>query len=305
MRAGHSSGKVLVRVLIAGVLVLLAAAGIARIARSALQPTSFPPETQSYTQARMTFRTHLLRTGPSPQESAPLPAPPPGAKEVRVQSGALALKAWVSPPPTGGGKLPAVLFLHGGFAFGPDDWEQAQPFRDAGFVVMTPALRGENGQPGSYTMFYDEVDDVLAAAETLAALPYVDASRIFVAGHSAGGTLALLAAMASDRFKAAASFSGSPDQVTFIEGQESLAPFDRSDPREFQMRSPLAFPRSFKCPVRMYYGDQERFFDASTRRLAELVAAAGVDAEAISVPGDHFSSVEEEIQQSVGFFKQR
>ena len=40
----------------------------------------------------------------------------------------------------------------------------AQPYRDAGYIVMIPILRGENGQPGFYTMFYDEVDDVLGAA---------------------------------------------------------------------------------------------------------------------------------------------
>ena len=46
-------------------------------------------------------------------------------------------------------------------------------------------------------MFYDEVDDVLAAAEALAGLPDVDTGQLYVAGHSAGGTLALLAAMSS------------------------------------------------------------------------------------------------------------
>ena len=79
---------------------------------------------------------------------------------------------------------------------------------------MTP-LRGENGLPGSYSMFYDEVEDVLAAADALARLSYVDAGRLSVAGHSVGGTLTLLAALASNKFRAAASFSGSPDQVAW------------------------------------------------------------------------------------------
>ena len=47
------------------------------------------------------------------------------------------------------------------------------------------ALRGENGQPGAFSMFYDEVEDVLAAAEYLAKLPDVDPARVFVSGHSA------------------------------------------------------------------------------------------------------------------------
>jgi len=60
---------------------------------------------------------------------------------------------------------------------------------------MVPVLRGENGQPGNFTFFYDEVDDVLAAAEALAQRTYVDANRMFISGHSAGGTLTMLAAM--------------------------------------------------------------------------------------------------------------
>src|SRR5262249_407268 len=155
------------------------------------------------------------------------------------------------------------------------DWKQAQPFRDAGFVVMTPILRGENGQPGAFSMFYDEVDDVLAAAEALAKLPYVDADRLYVAGHSAGGTLPLLAALTSKRFRAAGAFSGSPDQVRFIHGREAEAPFDATNARELQMRSPLAFPKSFQCPVRLYYGSAEFFFAASSKKTAQLAKEAG------------------------------
>jgi acetyl esterase/lipase len=44
-------------------------------------------------------------------------------------------------------------------------------------------------------MFYDEVDDVLAAARFLANQLGVDPTQLFLAGHSVGGTTALLAAM--------------------------------------------------------------------------------------------------------------
>ena len=168
---------------------------------------------------------------------------------------------------------------------------------------MAPILRGENGQPGVFSLFYDEVDDVLAAAEALAGLPDVDPSRLYVAGHSVGGTLALLAAMSSNRFRAAASFSGSPDQVSFVRFQEELVPFDDNDPREFQMRSPLAFPQSFKCPVRLYYGNQEILFRRVSQEMARQAKSFGLDVEAISVPGDHMTAVPEEIRQCIGFFK--
>ena len=153
-------------------------------------------------------------------------------------------------------------------------------------------------------MFYDEVDDVLAAAEALADLPEVDSGHLYLAGHSAGGTLTLLAAMSSQRFRAAASLSGAPDQVAFARGRAEIIPFDRNDPREFQMRSSLAFPQSFKCPVRLYFGNQEIFFRMSSQETARQARSAGLNVEAVSVAGDHFTAVAEELRQCIAFFKQ-
>jgi dipeptidyl aminopeptidase/acylaminoacyl peptidase len=222
---------------------------------------------------------------------------------VPYTSGGLRLTAWVSPAPPDGQKHPAVLFLHGGFALGADDWDQTRPYRDAGYVVLEPALRGENGQSGSYSMFFDETDDALAAAGALAELPYVDAGHLYVAGHSVGGTLSLLAALTSNRFKAAASFSGSPDQVAWARGQSELVPFDTGDIREFRIRSPIAYASSFKCPVRLYYGSQEWFFSGSCQHTAKLAREKGMDVEAVSVSGDHFTAVPAELQKSIEFFR--
>jgi dienelactone hydrolase len=263
------------------------------------------PQSEDYVQARKQFKTKLLHRGPAPQPWEPV-LPPHDAVEVEFPSGNLQLKAWINPPPAGvSRKLPAVLFLHGGFAFGEEDWDMCQPFRKAGFVVMTPILRGENGQPGAYTMFYDEVDDVIAAAEFLARQPNVDASRIYLAGHSAGGTLTLLAAMTSSIFRAAASFSGSPDQVAFVAGQPEPAPFDEGDIREFQMRSPVAYASSFKCPVRLFFGSQEPFFRATSDRTAELAQEKGLDVQTIQVPGNHMTAVAPAMKQAIVFFQQK
>jgi acetyl esterase/lipase len=304
MNKPRGGSKTLLRILgVCGVLAILVCGGIGVLVYRLLAPTSFPAQTEDYADARKQFRTRLVRRGPAPQPGA-YEVPPPGAKEVEYQSGGLRLKAWVNQA-SGEPRKPAVLFLHGGFAFGVEDWDQTQPFRDAGFVVMAPTLRGENGQPGVYSLFYDEVDDVLAAAEALAGLPEVDPSRLYVAGHSVGGTLALLAAMSSKQFRAAASFSGSPDHVAFVRFQEEIVAFDQNDPREFQMRSPLAFPQSFKCPVRLYFGNQEILLRRSNQETARQAKSSGLDVEAASVPGDHMTAVPEEIRQCIGFFNQK
>jgi dipeptidyl aminopeptidase/acylaminoacyl peptidase len=319
--SGSSSKKVWIVLAIVGgglFLVLLVCAGLGVVVYRGMQQVAaniqqqvaqlspaLDLQAEDYAQARSKFKTKLLRQGPAPQPWNPVQVPA-GAKEIEFQSGNLRLKAWVNPPPDAGKrKLPAVLFLHGGWAFGEDDWEMTQPFRGAGYVVMTPILRGENGQPGAFSMFYDEVDDVLAAADHLAKLPYVDDKHIYVSGHSAGGTLTLLAAMASKRFRAAASFSGSPNQAGFVQGRPQEVPFDSSNMQELLMRSPTAYATSFKCPVRIYYGDQEFAFAPESELTAIRAKGQGLDVEAHSVPGDHMSAVPEAMRQAIQFFKQK
>ncbi len=288
------------------VVVLLAASAFA----TGCGDTSTPSATRGleliekdYALARTDFHTKLVRQGPAPQRYGKVHAPQ-DAQEVDYTSGGLRLKAWVSRPAPGDRKRPGVVFLHGGFAFGEDDWDQCRPFRTAGFAVMTPLLRGENGQPGSFSMFYDEVDDVLAAAAALARRPDVDAKRLYVAGHSAGGTLTLLAALASPGFKAAASFSGSCDRINFVRnGFQQVTPFSIGDIREFQMRSPVAYATSFKCPTRIFYGSEESFFDAESRRTAALAREKGLDVEAVTVRGDHLTSVPAAMEQAIAFFR--
>jgi len=251
-----------------------------------------------YAAARKTFRTSLRVRGPAPQDWEPLRTPR-GAQRISYRSGGLMLAAFVDPAPANGGRRPGLLFLHGGFAFGDGDWEMADPYREAGFLVMMPVLRGENGQTGNFTLYFDEVDDVLAAADALAQLPYVDSNQICIAGHSAGGSLTALAAMASDRFRAAASLSGCMDQRM----NEEIAPFDTSNDEEYRIRSPLDFATSFRCPTRLYYGSQEDWAVQSTTQTASRAKAAGNDVEAVQVPGDHFSSVPSAAAESIVFFR--
>jgi dienelactone hydrolase len=256
---------------------------------------------EDYARARSQFRTKLLRKGPSPQRWSPVDAPT-GVAEVEYPSGDLRLKAWVNRPEDATRKHPAVLYLHGGFAFGMADWDQSKPYRDAGFVVLTPILRAENGQPGAFSYYYDELDDVLTAAEYLRQQQYVDPDRLFVAGHSVGGNLTLLAAMASPRFRAAAAISGAPDQEIVIK-RGSDYPFDKADPREMQIRSATAYAGSFKCPLRIYYGKDEVNIHLMNQRTAALARERGLDVQALQIEGNHMTCVPEAIKQSIAFFQ--
>jgi dipeptidyl aminopeptidase/acylaminoacyl peptidase len=267
-------------------------------------------ETQQadYATARATFRTKLLKRGSSPEPPSAVPFSrlkrPAGVEEVEYFSGSLRLKAWLQAPAKDPERRrPAVLFLHGGWGFDEGDWEHTRPFRDAGYVVLAPVLRGENGCPGDFTMFYDEVDDVLAAAEFLARLPYVNPQAIYLAGYSAGGTLAMLAAMTSGRFRAAASLDGSPDRRSFIQGREDEVPFDVSDPEEFRLRSPGEFATSIKCPMRLYCSYDRGGFIEETRRLAQSARSNGLDVQMVTVPGNHATFRLPATKLAIDFFR--
>lgn len=253
-----------------------------------------------YADARSTFKTKLTRRDGAPQNGRPITTSP-GAKIVTYRSGDLELKAVVSDAPDNAPKKPGLLFLHGGFAYGAGDWEMVQPFVEAGYYVMIPSLRGENGQPGHFSLYYDEVDDVLAAAEVFASLPYVDEDAMFIAGHSAGGTLTALACLASDRFRAGASFSGLMEVDGLLQ-EEAFQVFDAHDRQELQMRSALAYATSFKCPMRLIYGSQERLFIQQTNETAKRAKSKGMDVVAMEVQGDHFSSVDPAIELALTFF---
>jgi acetyl esterase/lipase len=216
----------------------------------------------SLTEARRGFQTRLAR-----RESArePVPAPPPRLfVTVHYDSPAGKLAAYRSPLPQDGKKHPAILWITGGDCNTIDDgvWKEAPPendqtasaFRKAGIIMMFPSLRGGNDNPGFKEGFLGEVDDVLAAADYLARQAGVDPRRIYLGGHSTGGTLVLLAAECSDRFRAAFSFGPADDVAGY--GPEYL-PFNTSDRRELELRSPGRWLHSIQSPVFVFEGTQQ------------------------------------------------
>ncbi|MBX4869387.1 alpha/beta fold hydrolase [Rhizobium bangladeshense] len=257
-----------------------------------------------YAEVRRHFRTKLLKKGPAPDKYEPLTAPA-DAEKIFYRSGyggELELAAWVSRYKRERTARPAVLFLHGGNAMGTGHWQLMKPYMDAGYVVMMPSLRGENGQRGNFSGFYDEVDDVLAATERLAHLPGVDPGRLFIAGHSIGGTLTMLAAMSTHKFRAAAPISGNPNAFRFFSRYPQDIRFDDSNTHEFEVRSALCYARSFKCPIRVVHGTEEAHFNDRADLLARRARAAGTHIETDTVAGNHTSALPAEIEQSIRFF---
>jgi dipeptidyl aminopeptidase/acylaminoacyl peptidase len=173
------------------------------------------------------------------------------------------LVAYVSRPPEDDQKHPAIIWVVGGFSnsIGAVAWAPADPandqsasaFREAGVLMMYPSLRGGNRNPGVIEYFYGEVDDLLAARDYLADLPFVDPARIYLGGHSTGGTLVLLVAESSSKFRAVFSFGPAGDVRGY--GADSMH-YDFSNPRESDLRSPIKWLDAIQSPTFIYEGSE-------------------------------------------------
>jgi dienelactone hydrolase len=226
-------------------------------------------------EARRGFQTHLARRESSGE---PVDPPPPSVfRLVHFPSPVGNLAAYLTPDPGDGRKHPAIVWITGGDCNTIGDvWSPAPPnndqtaaaFRQAGIVTMFPSLRGGNDNPGIKEGFLGEVDDVLAAADFLAREPYVDPSHVYLGGHSTGGTLVLLVAECSDRFRAVFSF-GPVDAVSGY--SPGLVPISTWDRREVEIRSPGYWLDSVRCPTYVLEGSSRgnvgslRAMQAATR----------------------------------------
>jgi acetyl esterase/lipase len=189
-------------------------------------------------------------------QASPVPDPPSDLfRKVQYESPAGKLHAYLSVTPDDRQKRPAIIWITGGDCNSIDDiWSEApvdndqtaSAYRKAGIVLMVPSLRGGNDNPGTKEAFLGEVDDVLAAADYLAGENSVDPGRIYLGGHSTGGTLVLLVAECTDRFRAVFSFGPVSDVTSY---PDEFIPFDTSNPREVAVRSPGRWLNSIKSPT--------------------------------------------------------
>ena len=180
--------------------------------------------------------------------------------------------------PKGEGPFPAIICLSGG---DDSNWipNPASPdYSGDGIVTMFPALRGANGNPGRPEELYGEVDDVLGAIDFLKQHESVDPDRIFLAGHSVGGTLALLVAAASEDLRCVFSF-GPADNVERYGW--------RMDKEESKLRSPIRWVHQIKPTTYVIEGMVE---PNNYRVLKSLVTFSKGRVQSMAAFGcDHFT----------------
>jgi len=169
-------------------------------------------------------------------------------------------------------KYPVVFLIHGG----PEgEWGEAwsyrwnpQVFAAAGYIVVLPNPHGSNGYGQA---FVDAVNgdwggrayaDIMATADSVATLPYVDGNRMVAAGGSYGGYMIDWMLGHTTRFKALVSHAGVYDLRSEAGTTEELwfpkwefRGFPWENPTMYEKWSPSSFVGNFKTPTLVTHGE--------------------------------------------------
>lgn len=222
----------------------------------------------------------------------------------------LNVQAWLTQPADAKGKLPTVVFPHGGphardsAAF--DYW--AQYFASKGYAVLQMNFRGSTGQ--GYSFFQaglqnwgqEMQDDIEDGARTLIDAGIADPDRICIVGASYGGYAALMGVVKTpDFYRCAISVNGVSDVFELVRSNRQFwstynvveAQIGRFG-RELRQISPVNFADVIKAPVLLIHGDSDRQVEpAHSQRMHAALQRAGKDVTYIELPSeDHYLSNE-------------
>ncbi|MBT8127935.1 MAG: alpha/beta fold hydrolase [Gammaproteobacteria bacterium] len=201
------------------------------------------------------------------------------------------------------GRGPAILLLHG-WSWPENDpsWgmiSAAVAFQRAGFTVLVPSMRGWPPSGGEDDCAGKQVEDVLQLLEWLGQQSGVDAGKLFLAGFSQGGQVALLAATHDAPVQALAAFApvvqpGSWGEDTNVEGIRDYVMEECGGPDGWPLRDVMFRASRVQRPLLLVHGDADRRVPTqqSTRlyqKLTELqrpvtlklIAGAGHDQDKV------------------------
>jgi dipeptidyl aminopeptidase/acylaminoacyl peptidase len=216
--------------------------------------------------------------------------------------------------PSGGGKHPGIIFVHGGpprqmlltwhyMDYYSNAYAVNQYLANHGFVVLSVNYRLGIGYGHDFNFpprwgptGASEYQDVIAGARFLQRDPNVDARKIGIWGGSYGGYLTALAlARNSDIFKAGVDFHGVHDWSLDIDnpvwGFTQLKRYEQYDMRAMMklawQSSPDSSIATWKSPVLLIQGDDDR--NVEFHQMVDLVARlrlARVPFEEIVIPDE-------------------
>lgn len=240
---------------------------------------------------------------------AQLDMPRPESVESISIEGDRKMQMWILKPPGFDPKkrYPAVYLVHGG----PQGaWEDGWSFRwcpeiwaAQGYVVAMPNPRGSTGFGQK---FVEEISgdwggkcyrDLMAGADYVAKLEYVDADRIASAGASFGGYMMNWFAVNTDRFSCLIthcsvwnfeSMWGTTDELWFDEFEHGGLPWEKPEKyREFSPHTKAAALGRFKTPMLVIHNDLDfRCPIGQGHELFQALQRQGVESRFVNFPDE-------------------
>jgi dipeptidyl aminopeptidase/acylaminoacyl peptidase len=169
-------------------------------------------------------------------------------------------------------KYAAIVLIHGGpQGAWSDSWSyrwNPQPFAARGYVILMPNPRGSSGFG---QQFVEQISrdwagrvytDLMNGVDKLAAMPYVDASRMGAAGGSYGGYMVNWILGHTNRFKALVShagvynlesMAGVTEELWFTDWEFGGPYWD--NPEDYEKWSPHRFVKNFATPTLVAHGE--------------------------------------------------
>ncbi len=200
--------------------------------------------------------------------------------------------------PQGKGPHPTVIFIHGGY------WREAYDLTHVGHSCVAIATAGyavwsleyrRVGQPGGG--YPGTLEDIRAAARRVSGIADLDLGRVVLAGHSAGGHLALwLAAQELLPLKGVAALAAVSDLRRAHEqnlGAGAVADFVGGGPAECNDRYAASSPVDLlplRVPQVLLHGTAD---DTVPFELSRRFARASKNARLVALPGaGHFELID-------------
>ncbi|CAN5470591.1 hypothetical protein BH10PLA2_BH10PLA2_08470 [soil metagenome] len=235
--------------------------------------------------------------------------------EFKLIRNGVPMRVFVHLPEMAQGKLPLVLVppagstLIAGMDLGDDDRAEHSPFAQAGFAVVSFEIDGPVKNKKSEAAIKQGAKQFQASqaglvnAKTaldfaLAKIPNLDQSRVYIAGHSSAGTLALLFAEYEPRIKACVAFAPVTDVLSRL-GPQAVSALNSVIPgyREFlRFSSPDTNAAQLKCPVFLFLAlDDDNVPPSVTKSFVAKLKETNPKVTFVTVPtGGHSESVAEE-----------
>jgi dipeptidyl aminopeptidase/acylaminoacyl peptidase len=218
--------------------------------------------------------------------------PQPRRVEIGI-AGGLELESDYYPPLRGA--APGLLLLHGW------DWPERSPaaglrdhareFQHAGYAVLVPNMRGWPPTGGLDDCGGRQVEDSRVALHWLGVRQQVDSDRLFIAGYSQGGQVALLSAARGAPVRAVAAFAPvtnlqSWGEQTDIPGIRGYLNAECGGPAGWPVRSALLEETRRFPPLLLVHGDADRRVPTSqSLNLYRRLRNDRVDAELRLISG--------------------